>query len=240
MVKKMKKFRALSVVLFISLLIWLIALPALAAETEAESQETQEETAAPWADDPTGYRNNLLAGAPEYEADCETALLLELNSGIVVYAKNAESRVYPASLTKIMTCMVALEYAGKDLDKVVTVSDSALEGIAEAGGDVRLQAGERLTLRDLLYYLMVNSTNEAGNVIAEYVAGDIPSFVSLMNKTARELGCTGTRYTNTHRSFCGSRGRCGRNRRLLCPGDREKEPGVRPCDGRHRRRPDAQ
>lgn len=194
----MKKTRVLSAVLLLCLLILQLSLPIFASEAETTTTEVQEETVAPWADDPTGYRKNLLAGAPAYEAGCETALLLELNSGIVVYAKNAESMVYPASLTKIMTCMVALEYAGKDLDKMVTVSDSALAGIAEAGGDVRLQAGERLTLRDLLYYLMVNSTNEAGNVIAEYVAGDIPSFVSLMNKTARELGCTDTRYTNTH------------------------------------------
>ena len=194
----MKKSRILSIILLLSILFSQIAFPIYASETETTAPEVPEETEAPWADDPTGYRKNLLAGAPAYEAGCETALLLELHSGIVVYAKNAESMVYPASLTKIMTCMVALEYAGRDLDKMVTVSDSALAGIAEAGGDVRLQAGERLTLRDLLYYLMVNSTNEAGNVIAEYVAGDIPSFVNLMNKTAKELGCTGTRFANTH------------------------------------------
>ena len=194
----MKKTRILSIILLLCILFSQIAFPIYASETETTAPEVPEETEAPWADDPTGYRKNLLAGAPAYEAGCETALLLELHSGIVVYAKNAESMVYPASLTKIMTCMVALEYAGRDLDKMVTVSDSALAGIAEAGGDVRLQAGERLTLRDLLYYLMVNSTNEAGNVIAEYVAGDIPSFVNLMNKTAKELGCTGTRFANTH------------------------------------------
>lgn len=198
MVKKMKKTRALSVILLLSLLLSVLSLPVFAAAAETETTDATEETAAPWENDLTGYRQNLLADAPEYEAGCETALLLELNSGTVVYAKNAESMVYPASLTKIMTCMVTLEYASKDLDKMVTVSDTALAGIAEAGGDVRLQAGERLTLRDLLYYLMVNSTNEAGNVIAEYVAGDIPSFVSLMNKTARDLGCTGTRFANTH------------------------------------------
>lgn len=198
MVKKMKKTRVLSVILLLSLLLSVLSLPVFAAAAETEPTDATEETAAPWENDLTGYRQNLLADAPEYEAGCETALLLELNSGTVVYAKNAESMVYPASLTKIMTCMVTLEYASKDLDKMVTVSDTALAGIAEAGGDVRLQAGERLTLRDLLYYLMVNSTNEAGNVIAEYVAGDIPSFVSLMNKTARDLGCTGTRFANTH------------------------------------------
>lgn len=193
----MKKYRLLSLLMSLLLLLS-AALPAAAAETETQAATITEATEAPWAEDFAGYRENLLAGAPEYDADCETALLLELNSGIVVYAKNAENTVYPASLTKIMTCMVAIEYASSDLDKLVTVSETALEGIAEAGGEVRLQAGERLSLRNLLYYLMVNSTNEAGNVIGEYVAGDIPSFVNLMNKTAKDLGCTGTHFANTH------------------------------------------
>lgn len=193
----MKKYRLLSLLMSLLLLLS-AALPAAAAETETQAATTTDATEAPWAEDFAGYRENLLAGAPEYDADCETALLLELNSGIVVYAKNAENTVYPASLTKIMTCMVAIEYASSDLDKLVTVSETALEGIAEAGGEVRLQAGERLTLRNLLYYLMINSTNEAGNVIGEYVAGDIPSFVNLMNKTAKDLGCTGTHFANTH------------------------------------------
>jgi D-alanyl-D-alanine carboxypeptidase (penicillin-binding protein 5/6) len=194
----MKNYRRLSWFLALLLLVVPLILPASASDAPPAESENTAETAAPWENDPTGYRENLLAGAPEYEALCDTALLLELNSGIVVYAKNAETTVFPASLTKIMTCMLAIEYASKDLDKLVTVSETALEGIAEAGGDVRLQVGERLTLRDLLYYLMVTSTNEAGNVIAEYVAGDIPSFINLMNKTARELGCTGTHYANTH------------------------------------------
>ena len=194
----MKKIRLLSLLLALLVLGSLVCPAAMAAEAETAVPETVEASEPPWADDPAGYRENLLAGAPEYEAGCETALLLELNSGIVVYAKNAENTVYPASLTKIMTCMVAIQYAEKDLDKMVTVSETALEGIAEAGGEVRLQAGERLPLRDLLYFLMVSSTNEAGNVIGEYVAGDIPSFVSLMNKTAQSLGCTGTHFANTH------------------------------------------
>ena len=198
-VKTMKKTKFLSLILTFAILLSAFALPVWA---EAELSETTAATEVPtepvWVDDLSSYRENLLAEAPSYEAGSDTALLLELNSGIVIYSKNAEERVYPASLTKIMTCLVAIEYAARDMDKYVTVSESALEGISEAGGDVRLQAGERLPLRDVLYYLMVNSTNEAGNVIAEYVAGDIPSFVSLMNKLAKELGCTDTHFANTH------------------------------------------
>ena len=186
----------ISLLLLCSLLLSLTAAPVQAAEPS--TGETATETEAPWADDLAGYRENHLPGAEPYEAGCETALLLEMNSGIVVYAKNAETTVYPASLTKIMTCLVAIEYAAKDMDKIVTVSEEALVGIEEAGGEVKLKVGERMTLRDALYYLMVSSNNEAGNVIAEYVAADVPSFVKLMNKTAQELGCTGTHFANTH------------------------------------------
>ena len=191
----MKKIRFLS---FITVLLLLLSLFCLPVWAEPEETGTTEETELPWADDPASYRDNLLQGAPDYSANCQTALLLEMNSGIVVYAKNAEETVYPASLTKIMTCLLALKYAGGDLDKLVTVSQSAVDGIAESGGEVRLKVGEQMSLRSVLYYMMVVSSNEAGNVIAEAVGGDIPSFVNMMNETARQLGCTGTHFANTH------------------------------------------
>lgn len=192
----MKKIRILSLLLMLILLLSTFALPVYADPAETESAE---ETEIPWADNPSEYRLNLLDDAPEYDAGCKTALLLEMNSGIVIYAKNAEETVYPASLTKIMTCLVALKYAGDMLDTMrVNVSESALAGIAEAGGEVRLQLGEQMTLRDALYYLMVVSSNEAANVVAEAVGHDIPNFVNMMNETAEELGCTGTHFANTH------------------------------------------
>lgn len=197
MVISMKKIRVLSLLTALLLFLTLLAPMAFAAPEEATG-ETESGDVPPWVEDPTAWREDMLADAPEYEADCGTALLLELNSGTVVYAKNAEQTVYPASLTKIMTCYLALEYAGNRLDAMVTVSSTALEGIAAAGGEVTLKEGEQLTLRDLLYYLMVISSNEAANVIAEYVAGSIPSFVNSMNKTAQEMGCTGTHFANAH------------------------------------------
>ena len=193
----MKKIRVISLLIALLLLLTPV-LPMVYAEPEETQSVTDGTELPPWVEDPTAWREDMLADAPEYEANCSTALLLELNSGTVVYAKNAEQTVYPASLTKIMTCYLALQYAGNRLDAMVTVSSTALEGIAEAGGDVRLKEGEQLTLRDLLYYLMVVSSNEAANVIAEYVAGSIPSFVNSMNKTAEEIGCTGTHFANAH------------------------------------------
>ncbi|MBQ1756042.1 MAG: D-alanyl-D-alanine carboxypeptidase [Oscillospiraceae bacterium] len=193
----MKKIQVLSLLLALVLLTSALAMPAWAADDQTES--TAASTEVPWADDPSEYRVNLLDDAPEYNAGCDTALLLELNSGIVVYAKNAEETVYPASLTKIMTCLVALKYAGDVLDTMkVTVSETAVEGIADAGGIVRLKVGETMSLRNCLYYLMVVSSNEAANVIAEAVGGSVPDFVNMMNETAKSLGCTGTHFTNPH------------------------------------------
>lgn len=192
----MKKYRLMSILLFLVMLLNLV--PGAVFAASEETTEATEETAIAWADDPARYRENYLANESDYTAHCDTALLIEMNSGIVIYSKNAEETVYPASLTKIMTCLLALQYAGKDLDKMVTVSENAVAGIAEAGGEVKLQVGERMTLRDVLYYLMVVSANEAANVVAEYVATDIPSFVQLMNKTARDLGCTNTNFVNAH------------------------------------------
>ena len=192
----MKKIRILSFLLMLIMLLSTLVLPAYA---EPDGADATEETELPWADNPAEYRNNLMEGAPDYDAGSKTALLLEMNSGIVIYAKNAEETVYPASLTKIMTCMVALKYAGDMLDTMrVNVSESALAGIAEAGGEVRLKLGEQMTLRDALYYLMIVSSNEAANVIAEAVGHDIPTFVNMMNDLAAELGCTGTHFSNTH------------------------------------------
>lgn len=192
----MKKMKILSLALCLLLVLSLLTPSALAAETEAaeETAETAAETEAP--NDPNQYRNNPLSGAPEYEADCGAALLIELQSGTVVYAKNEEDIMFPASLTKIMTCMLALQY-GK-LDDVLTVSETAVAGIAEAGGEVKLEVGEQLTLRNVLYYMMVVSSNEAANVVAEYISADIPTFVTLMNTTAKELGCTNTHFVTPH------------------------------------------
>ena len=161
-------------------------------EQPEDSQPTEDEP----AEETSAYQSYAVAGAPEYEANCGAALLIELNSGTVIYGKNAEDIMYPASLTKIMTCMLAIEY-GK-LDDVITVSETALQGLDEAGSTAGLQPGEQLTLKDVLYCLMLSSANEACNVVAEYISSDVPSFVALMNKTAQELGCKNTHFANPH------------------------------------------
>ena len=124
------------------------------------------------------------------------AMLIELNSGTTLYALDPYEQNYPASLTKVMTCWLALEYG--NLDDVLTVSETAMQNLHESGSTSGLEVGEQMRLEDMLYCMMLESANETCNVIAEYVSGDVESFVNLMNQTAAELGCTGTHFANPH------------------------------------------
>lgn len=132
----------------------------------------------------------------DYQVQAKAAVLLELNSNTLLYGYEMDQKLYPASLTKVMTCMLALEYG--NLDDVVTVSGTALENLSEYGSTANLQEGEMLPLRELLYCVMLSSANEGCNVVAEYVSGNVDDFVDLMNQKAQELGMSATHFANTH------------------------------------------
>lgn len=134
-----------------------------------------------------------------FEVDAEAVVLLNLDTGDVLYEKNKSSKMYPASLTKLMTALLLYENS-TDLDAdQITVSKNALkllEGTDSSTGG--LKAGEILTARQMLYVLLLSSANDGANAIAEHVSGDIDTFVSLMNNRAAELGMTGTHFANAH------------------------------------------
>ena len=134
---------------------------------------------------------------PDIQA--KAALLVDANTGAVVYAKNEHQELYPASLTKIMTALLTLEAVqqGKlTMDQQITVSATALEGLSEDGSSANIQVGEILTVEELLYCMMVVSANEACDVLAEAVSGSVSAFVELMNAKAQELGCENTHFVN--------------------------------------------
>jgi D-alanyl-D-alanine carboxypeptidase len=121
------------------------------------------------------------------------------NPSVVFYERAADEKVYPASTTKIMTCLVALEYG--NLDDEFMVGEEVLGTtikFTSYSSLMGLQPGETLTLRDLIYGLMLVSGNDAGEAIAKHVAGSVDAFVTLMNNKAAELGMAGTHYTNPH------------------------------------------
>lgn len=121
----------------------------------------------------------------------QAAAVIEQNSGRVLYNKNADQELPMASTTKIMTAAVALKYG--NLSDVIEVSATAA-GVE--GSSMYLECGEKITLENLLYGLMLLSGNDAAVAIAEHIGGGVDGFVELMNKTASELGLSHTHFDN--------------------------------------------
>lgn len=121
-------------------------------------------------------------------------MLLETNTGKVLYEKNADEKIYPASITKLMTAILVVEHC--ELDEIATVSENAVVSVPSGYVNANLQVGEELTVEDLLHAMLIPSANDAANVLAEHVGGSIESFSSMMNTKAKELGCTGSNFTN--------------------------------------------
>ena len=129
----------------------------------------------------------------------KAALLVEQDTGTVLYAKNEHDHLYPASLTKIMTCLLVLEAvdSGKlTLDQKITAPAEAFTELDADGSTAGIKAGEVLTVKDLLYCMMVVSANESCNILAVTVAGSISDFVDQMNAKAEKLGCKDTHFAN--------------------------------------------
>ena len=125
----------------------------------------------------------------------KAAVLIDNASGRILYAKNKDKKLIPASITKIMTAMLALKYG--NMDDVVTITQENLN--LEEGSQVcGFWAGDQVTMDQLLHCLLVYSGNDAAAAIAEHVGGSTDGFVEMMNSYARELGCTGTHFTNPH------------------------------------------
>lgn len=124
----------------------------------------------------------------------EAAILIESKTGKVLYSKNAEQKRYPASTTKILTAILALEHLS--LDQKLTASYEAVMSIPSGYSNAAIQVGESLTVKELLEVFLVHSANEAGYILAESISGSFSSFADLMNKKAEEIGCTNTHFTN--------------------------------------------
>lgn len=125
----------------------------------------------------------------------EAGAMMDLSQENVLFAQNIHERLYPASLTKIMTALVALKYG--NLDDVITVDAVALD-IDPESSVCYLELGDQYTLRQLIYGLLIASGNDAGNAIAYHVGGSIENFVAMMNQEAVAIGATNTNFMNAH------------------------------------------
>ena len=139
----------------------------------------------------------------DMSVEAEAALLVDLDSGTVLYEQNAHEELPPASLTKVMTALLVFEAIDRGelrLDQVITASASALVGLPADGSnaDPAIVAGEQMTVEDLLYCMLVVSANETCNILGETISGSISAFVDAMNQRAQELGCKNTHFTNAN------------------------------------------
>lgn len=124
----------------------------------------------------------------------DAAILIDSNTGTVLYSKNEDEKLYPASTTKILTAIIAIEKC--NLDDVVTVSKSAISAIPAGYSSAYLSEGENMNVRDLLTVFLVHSANDAGYILAEHISGSIDEFANLMNEKALEIGCKNTHFVN--------------------------------------------
>lgn len=137
----------------------------------------------------------VFATSEEPNLISQSAILVDNKTGKILYCKNENEKMYPASTTKIITAIVTLENC--HLDEMVTISYDTVMSIPDGYSSAYLQIGEKLTVEQLLELLLVHSANDAANALAEYIGGSVESFVSMMNTKVNELGLSHTHFTNS-------------------------------------------
>lgn len=160
------------------------------AEWDQEITEEAGET------DVSGLDEMPIADESDRDFDGAGLLVYDLTGERMIYGKNLDGIREPASVTKVMTCLLALEYGG--LSDWVEVKQSVLNALDPVSSVAGIEAGEYYTLEQLLYGLMVQSGNDAAVVIADYLGGSVDAFVAMMNEKAAALGCANTHFTNPH------------------------------------------
>ena len=170
------------------------------SSTEAESSESPtEESTTGFSAIQTAADNGCIISSDKSSGLSLTGdgvILMEASSGAVLYSRNADTKFYPASITKILTTLVCLEN-GSLSDSIICNADT-LNAIEQGSSRIGLEAGEVITLEDALYFVMLASGNDAAAVAAEHVGGTIENFVAMMNAKVQELGLTNTHFTNPH------------------------------------------
>lgn len=172
--------------------------------TLAASQTPSDDDSTPTAVSPAlpdsydwPIQSNEIEGWPlGPQVQAETAIIMEASSGGILYGKNIDEVRYPASITKVLTTLVALEHSS--MDEKVTFSENAIWGIDRDSTQIGIKIGETLTMEQCFYGIMLASANEVAYAVAEHVGGSMDGFVEMMNTKAKELGCTNTHFVNSH------------------------------------------
>lgn len=140
---------------------------------------------------------HALAWDPPAAVSSKAVYLINSDTGSVLYEKNADEKVYPASITKLTTALVVMQKFGNALDTVVTVQQGDLDPLVGTGSSaLGLRSGEQITVRDLVYGMLVRSGNDCAMALARAAGGSVTAFVDMMNEEAKTLGATHTHYVN--------------------------------------------
>lgn len=206
----MKKFKLLCVLLCLSMLLQAAPIATFATETSEPTESTAPRETEPYVEPPAveyggapitnGCRTingaTPLGGTDRILKTAQAAFIYEQNTETIIYAYNPDVRLYPGSLAKIMTALIAIEEG--DLSEVVTFSTKWNSTLPAQSIVAKLKEGEEVTLEALVYWLMLASANDAALNIAAIIGGTQEAFVEKMNKRAAEMGCTDTHFTNAH------------------------------------------
>ena len=156
--------------------------------------EEERGTAVPFASDLCVVNSDITSSSVDM-SKAQGAGLFDLHKHNTLYAKNVHERLYPASLTKMMTALVALKHSSGDMMLTASANVRILESGAQVSG---IKEGDKMTLDQALHLLLLNSGNDAAIMVAEGVAGSVEAFVAMMNEEALALGATNTNFTNPH------------------------------------------
>ena len=163
--------------------------------TVSHAEEAEESQAESASTDNPGVTTNGIPGWPQGpEIPAESAVVQEVSTDTLLYAKNMDEVLYPSSSVKLMTCLVALE--NSSLTDEVVMTATGVSGVTDGGAHIAAQIDEVFTMEQCLYAIMLASANDIALQVAEHVGGSVEGFVDMMNQKAQEIGCTNTLFTN--------------------------------------------
>lgn len=145
-----------------------------------------------WQTDVSAATKKSLPKAPSIIG--ESAILIEPTTGTIIYEKDPHKKMYPASITKIMTALLAIENC--KMNDTVVYSKKNLDSLTAEDSNIQCQVGEKMSVKDCLYALMLSSANETATALAEHIAGSSEAFAKLMNERAKQAGATDTHFAN--------------------------------------------
>ena len=185
---RIKKIAAVLALISLSTALLLTGTANIWAQTEQSTAEEAEESS-------SLVVTNEIPGWPQAAEIMATAgIVMEDSTGTILFNQNMDQELFPGSAVKIMTTLLALE--NSNLEDIVTMTATGVSGVTDGGVSISSQLGEEFTMEQCLYAIMLASANDVALQVAEHIGGSVEGFVEMMNQRAKELGCTGTVFTN--------------------------------------------